>query len=86
MTEGLAKGRTEGRLEGQEEKGIQVFLNLIGASISREEAQKLHTAFYNFRPGGSTVPASGLFSLCFRAIIEDREEPKCERVVDGYDG
>lgn len=22
---------------------------------------------------------------CFRAIIEDREEPKCERVVDGYE-
>ena len=23
---------------------------------------------------------------CFRSIIEDREEPKCERVVDGYAG
>lgn len=23
---------------------------------------------------------------CFRTIIEDREEPKCERVVDGYAG
>ncbi len=37
MTEGMAKGRTE----GQEEKGIQVFLNLIGAGIPREEAQRL---------------------------------------------
>ena len=35
------EGMTEGRLEGQEEKGIQVFLNLIRAGISREEAQKL---------------------------------------------
>ena len=35
--EGMAKDR----LEGQEEKGIQVFLNLIGAGMSREEAQRL---------------------------------------------
>ncbi len=35
------EGRTEGRLEGQEEKGIQVFLNLIRAGIPREEAQRL---------------------------------------------
>ena len=35
------EGRTEGRIEGQEEKGIKIFLNLIGAGISREEAQKL---------------------------------------------
>ena len=33
--------KDEGRLEGQEEKGIKVFLNLIGAGISREEAQRL---------------------------------------------
>ena len=41
IAKGMAKGRTEGRLEGQEEKGIQVFLNLIGAGIPREEAQRL---------------------------------------------
>ena len=35
------EGMTKGRLEGQEEKGIQVFLNLIGVGISMEEAQKL---------------------------------------------
>ena len=35
------EGRAEGRIEGQEEKGIQVFLNLIGAGISRAEAQRL---------------------------------------------
>ena len=33
--------KDEGRIEGQEEKGIQVFLNLIGAGISKEEAQRL---------------------------------------------
>ncbi len=41
MTEGIAKGMAKGRTEGQEEKGIQVFLNLIGAGIPREEAQRL---------------------------------------------
>lgn len=49
VAEGMAKGRLEGRNEGrnegmvkgQEEKGIKVFLNLIGAGISREEAQRL---------------------------------------------
>ena len=35
--EGMAKGMIEGR----EEKGIAIFLNLIEAGISREEAQKL---------------------------------------------
>ena len=45
VAEGMAKGRLEGRTEGmakgQEEKGIKVFLNIIGAGISREEAQRL---------------------------------------------
>ena len=39
--EGVTEGMAKGRLEGQEVKGIKVFLNLIGAGISREEAQRL---------------------------------------------
>ena len=35
------EGVTEGMAKGQEEKGIKVFLNLIGAGISKEEAQRL---------------------------------------------
>ena len=39
--EGIAEGMAKGRIEGREEKGIAIFLNLIEAGISREEAQKL---------------------------------------------
>ena len=35
------EGRAEGRIAGQEEKGIKVFLNLIGAGMSTEEAQRM---------------------------------------------
>ena len=36
--EGVTEGMAQGRLEVQEEKGIKVFLNLIGAGMSKEEA------------------------------------------------
>lgn len=36
--------------------------------------------------GTRKLPMTEDVAQCFRAIIEDREEPKCERVVDGYAG
>ena len=41
IAEGMAECVAKGRIEGREEKGIAIFLNLIEAGISREEAQKL---------------------------------------------
>ena len=36
--------------------------------------------------GTRKLPMTEDVAQCFRAIIEDREEPKCERVVEGYAG
>lgn len=39
--EGKAEGKAEGREEGRTEKGIRVFLNLLGAGMPESEAQRL---------------------------------------------
>ena len=39
--EGRAEGKAEGREEGRTEKGIRVFLNLLGAGMPESEAQRL---------------------------------------------
>lgn len=36
--------------------------------------------------GTRKLPITEDVAQCFRTIIEDREEPKCEKVVDGYAG
>ena len=36
--------------------------------------------------GTRKLPVTEDFAKCFQAIIEDREKPKVEKVVDGYTG
>ena len=58
----------------------------IDHQLQRTSDMRLVIESTKTNAGTRKLPMTEDVAQCFRAIIEDREEPKCERVVDGYAG
>ncbi len=58
----------------------------IDHQLQRTSAMKLVIESTKTNAGTRKLPMTEDVAQCFRAIIEDREEPEYERVVDGYAG
>ncbi len=58
----------------------------IDHQLQRTSDMRLVIESTKTNAGTRKLPMTEDVVQCFRAIIEDREEPKCERVVEGYAG
>lgn len=58
----------------------------IDHQLQRTSDMRLVVESTKTNAGTRKLPMTEDVAQCFRSIIEDRGEPKCERVVDGYAG
>lgn len=58
----------------------------IDHQLQRTSNMKLVIESTKTNAGTRKIPMTEDVAECFRSIIEDRESPKCEKVIDGYSG